>query len=98
MSKLPLAQLNLVPWLLLLNGILALSYIGLIAVIMSYATLQVELAHSVRSDGGVVAEFESAYLKEMAHITTIDYHTEGYARPEQLVFVPGSTASALSVR
>lgn len=98
MSKTSLMRLNLVPWLLIANGIFALLYIGLIAVVMSYATFQVELAQSVRNDGGVVAELESAYLKETAKITNIDYQAEGYARPEHLVFVPGSAATAVSVR
>jgi len=76
-------------------AVLLLVYIGLIAVVMSYAALTVEFSQSVRNDESAVATLESGYLANVAHITGIDYAAAGYAKPQTEVFVRAESATAL---
>lgn len=76
-------------------GVLAITYIGLIAVVMSYATLTVEFSQSVKNDEAALAVLESQYLAHIAHIETIDYRAIGYALPVSKIFVPETSMTAL---
>jgi len=76
-------------------AVLAVAYIGLIAVVMSYAALTVEFSQSVRSDEAAVATLESAYLAGVTRITSTDYTAAGYAKPIAQVFVRAQSATAL---
>lgn len=75
--------------------VLAVAYIGLIAVVMSYATLTLEFSQSVKNDEAAVAVLESQYLRGVARIESLDYHTLGYAAPREKVFVPAASMTAL---
>ncbi|MCX6786707.1 MAG: hypothetical protein NTU85_02750 [Candidatus Kaiserbacteria bacterium] len=74
---------------------LVVIYIGLIAVVMSYATLTIEFSQSVRNDEAKVATLESRYLKIVEHTTAIDYAAAGYALPIAKIFVPAKSVTAL---
>lgn len=76
-------------------GVLAIVYIGLIAVVMSYATLTVEFSQSVKNDEASVATLEGDYLSNIATIQNIDYHTIGYTAPLAELFVPEKSMTAL---
>lgn len=76
-------------------GVLLVVYIGLIAVIMSYATLTVEFSQSVRNNEATVAVLERQYLANVAHITSINYATEGYTKPTIKTFVRAESSTAL---
>ena len=76
-------------------AVLVVSYIGLIAVVMSYATLTVEFSQSVRNDEAVVARLESRYLAAVAKITKTDYGQIGYEKPRKETFVPAKSGTAL---
>lgn len=76
-------------------GILAVAYIGLIAVVMSYAALTVEFSQSVRNAETAVGKLERQYLATMAHITKMDYAAAGYAAPNAKIFVPAKSVTAL---
>ncbi len=76
-------------------AVLAVAYIGLIAVVMSYAASTVEFAQSVRNDEASVASLESRYLAAVASITNTDYTAEGYAKPVAEAFVPSASMTAL---
>ena len=75
--------------------VLVITYIGLIAVVMSYAALTVEFSQSVRNDEAEVAKLESEYLDITARITNTDYTIEGYALPIVKIFVPAKSVTAL---
>jgi hypothetical protein len=82
----------------LASGIVAtllVTYIGLIAVVMSYAVLTVEYTQSVRNDESTVALLESQYLAAVARITSTDYAAAGYAKPLAQIFVRGESGTAL---
>jgi acyl-coenzyme A synthetase/AMP-(fatty) acid ligase len=74
-------------------AVLAVAYIGLIAVVMSYGASTVAFSQSVRDGEAEVAELESAYLAEVARIADIDYVAEGYAKPFAKVFVRAESAA-----
>lgn len=76
-------------------GVLVVTYVGLIAVVMSYAALTVEFSQSVKQDEATVAVLESQYLASVAQITNTDYSTEGYAKPVAQIFVPAKSVTAL---
>lgn len=76
-------------------AVLAVAYIGLIAVVMSYAALTVEFSQSVRNDEAAVAALESRYLAGVARVTSTDYAAAGYAKPLSKTFVRAESATAL---
>jgi len=76
-------------------GTLAVVYIGLIAVVMSYAALTIEFAQSVKTDESAVATLEAEYLASVAQVTNTDYLAEGYAKPVSPIFVRATGATAL---
>jgi len=76
-------------------GVLVVVYIGLIAVVMSYAALTVEFSQSVRNVEATVATLESKYLAGVARITSTDYSAIGYAKPTVQAFVRAQSATAL---
>jgi hypothetical protein len=76
-------------------GILVVAYIGLIAVVMSYAALTVEFTQSVKDDEAAVAVLEAQYLAHVAQITTVDPWAAGYVAPLAKTFVPTRSVTAL---
>lgn len=74
---------------------LAVVYLGLIAVVMSYAALTVEFSQSVRNDEAAVAALESRYLAHVAEVSALDYSALGYTKPSSKIFVPAKSATAL---
>ncbi len=76
-------------------AVLAVVYIGLIAVVMSYAALTVEFSQSVKDDEAAVAVLESQYLEGVARLQQTDYHALGYAAPSAKIFVPAASMTAL---
>ena len=81
-----------------ITTLLILVYVGLIAIVMSYAAMHVEFAEQVRSDEATVARLESAYLNSIGVIAAIDYENVGYTKPLAKSFVPGPAATALTVQ
>ncbi len=76
-------------------GVLSVMYIGLIAVVMSYAALTVEFSQSVRNDGAAVAALEGQYLTSVARMTGTNYVDLGYTKPSAKVFVREQSVTAL---
>ena len=76
-------------------AVLAVAYVGLIAVIMSYAALTIEFSQSVRNDESKVAALEGQYLSSVAQITNTDYAAAGYALPVAKIFVQAKSVTAL---
>ncbi len=75
-------------------GMLVVVYLGMIATVMSYATLTVEFSQSVRSSEAAVATLESKYLARVAEITSTNYSSLGYAKPIAQTFVPTQSGTA----
>jgi len=78
-----------------LVAVLAITYIGLIAAVMSYAALTIEFSQSVKSDEASVATLEEQYLAAVAQITSTNYIAEGYVVPSTQIFVKAQSATAL---
>lgn len=86
---------SIVPWFSGIVGMLAVVYIGLIAVVMSYAALTVEFSQSVKNDEASIAMLEGQYLSSVAAIQNLDYHIVGYTAPLAQIFVPTQSMTAL---
>lgn len=86
---------SLVPFCSGVVALLAVSYIGLIAVVMSYAALTVGFSQSVKASQASVAQLESHYLAALGDIEHTDYRAEGYASPQKKIFVPSASMTAL---
>ncbi len=74
---------------------LAVVYIGLIAMVMTYAALTVEFSQSVKNDEASVAVLDSQYLAGVASIQSTDVTAAGYVKPVALLFVPATRMTAL---
>lgn len=89
---LPFSFLSLCSWSV---AILLVTYVGLIAVVISYAALTVEFSQSVRNDESAIAVLESTYLATVKSITGTDYALAGYEKPKVKTFVPAKNVTAL---
>lgn len=76
-------------------AVLLVAYIGLIAVVMSYAALTIEFSQSVRNNEASVAALEGQYLAAVAHITATDYAAAGYVLPVAKTFVKAEDVTAI---
>lgn len=76
-------------------GVLLVAYIGLIAVVMSYAALTMEFSQSVKNDEAAVAMLEGQYLAGVAQVAGTNFIAEGYAKPAATIFVRAESATAL---
>ncbi len=76
-------------------AVLVVTYIGLIAVVMSYAALTIEFSQSVKTDESVLATMEGQYLSTVASITSTNYAAAGYSLPVATIFVPTKSVTAL---
>lgn len=76
-------------------AVLAVVYIGLIAVVMSYAALTIEFSQSVRNDEAEVAALEGRYLDAVARVMATDYAAADYAVPVAKTFVRAASVTAL---
>lgn len=75
-------------------AVLAVTYLCLIAVVMSYATVTMEFSQSAKNEKATVAVLESQYLAALERLTSTDYVAEGYALPAQQAFVPAKSVTA----
>ena len=78
-----------------LVAFLAVTYIGLIAIVMNYAASTVAFSQSVRSSEAAVAALETRYLAKVTEITNADYSALGYEKPALKVFVSAARQTAL---
>lgn len=76
-------------------AMLAVGYIGLIAVVMNYAALTVSSSQSVKNDEAAVALLEGQYLDSLAAIERVDPLAAGYATPLTTQYVRAASATAL---
>ncbi|MDP2665871.1 MAG: hypothetical protein Q8P23_04580 [bacterium] len=90
--RIPFSALSLCYGIL---GVLLVAYIGLIAVVMSYAALTMEFSQSVKNDEAVVALLEGQYLAGVARMASTNYIAEGYEKPIAKIFVRAESATAL---
>lgn len=78
-----------------LVALLTVVYIGLIAVIMSYAALTIEFSQSVRNDEAEVAVLETRYFAAVTEVTATDYVSAGYTKPLSQTFIAAKSGTAL---
>lgn len=74
---------------------LGVAYIGLMATVMSYASMTVGFSQSLRDDEASIASLESQYLDQLAAVNSTDYAALGYVKPSEQLFVPQAVQTAL---
>jgi hypothetical protein len=92
LHRLPFSPVKVAVWSVAGLGV---TYIALIAVVMSYAALTIEFSQSVRNDEAAVGALESQYLASVAQVTNTDYAAQGYVVPTVQTFVKAKSATAL---
>ncbi|MBU6214672.1 hypothetical protein KGM48_02405 [Patescibacteria group bacterium] len=91
----PFKNISLLQWCAGIVSGLFVVYIGLIAVVMSYASLTIEFSQSIKNDESSVAALDSRYLASIAAITDTDYAADGYALPSAKLYVPAKSVTAV---
>lgn len=76
-------------------GVLFVAYVGLIAVVISYAALTVEFSQSVKNDEAAVAVLEGEYLAGVSRVVGANYAEDGYTKPIVQAFVRATNVTAL---
>ncbi len=70
-------------------------YVGLITTVMSYASLTVDYAQSIKSHESELATLEAAYLAHVNDLTHTNISALGYRAPTAKNYVPARSATAL---
>lgn len=96
LNRLRIGSWSPVSALLALNATFIVVYLGLIAVAMTYAALEVEFTQYTKNDEAAVATLESSYLAQTAALTTVNYTALGYTDPVAVLSVPGAPQTALN--
>jgi hypothetical protein len=97
-SRIFIGKFPAVTLLVGLNALFVLLYVGIMAIVMSYATMQIEFAQSVRTDEASVAMLESSYLTAVDQVTQVNYLGQGYGKPTAELFVTSAAQTAFNVR
>jgi hypothetical protein len=88
-------RFSVVRSLMALVAVLVVSYIGLIAFVMSYAAVETDTAQSVRDESAQVSTLEVEYLDRSAALSIVDPSSLGYVTPRAKSFVAGPAQAAL---
>jgi hypothetical protein len=84
-----------VQWLTGVVVALVVTYIGLIAFVMSYAAIQTETAQSVRDSSAEVSLLETQYFDKTSALGAIDPGSLGYSAPIAKNYALGPTRAAI---
>jgi len=91
------ARISFTRALTVLVLLLLVSYVGLIAFVMSYGAVETETAQAVRDSSAQVSTLEGQYLAASAKLSVLNPSTIGYATPSDKSFVIGKTEAAMAV-
>ena len=75
---------------------LAVVYLGLIAVTVSFATWQTDLAHDIRATEQEIAELEAAYFSSISAINRMNPGDAGLVAPASVAYVTEVARPGLS--
>lgn len=87
---------RLVPMLVLSCAALAALYVGLMVTTILFATLQTQLASSIRDTQAAIADLETSYYQSIGKLDSTDPYAVGYVHPAQVVYVTMSAMPDLS--
>ncbi len=87
---------RLVPVLALACGALATVYVALMVTTILFATLQTQLASSIRDTQATIATLETKYYQSISELDSTDPYAVGYVRPAQVVYVSARALPNLS--
>lgn len=87
---------RLVPVLALACAALGAAYIALMVTTILFATLQTQLAASIRDTQASITALEAKYYESIATLDSTDPYAIGYVRPVQVVYVSGRALPSLT--
>lgn len=82
----------------LLAGVAGCAYVALVVVTITFATLQTELALSVRNTESEISMLEARYYDQVDMISSTDPHSMNLGKPARVTYAPLLEAPNLSVR
>lgn len=71
-------------------GLLAIVYVGMLAVAMTYGVLQIQAAQTVRDTSAAVGNLETTYLSVITTINNVNPVSLGFSKPSTVAYVTGS--------
>lgn len=77
-------------------ALLAVVYLGLVAVTVSFATWQTDLAHEIRTTEVEIAELETSYFSSISAINRMNPGDAGLVSPASVAYVTEVARPGLS--
>ncbi len=81
------AHIPLIPILSVVVGILLITYVGLLAFIMTYGAIQMQSAEALRDTRAHVATLDTKYFNMIASINQTDPATLGFVKQRNIAYV-----------
>lgn len=81
------AQVPLIPTLSVVVGVLLITYVGLLAFIMTYGAIQMQSAEALRDTRAHVATLDTKYFNMIASINQTDPTTLGFVKQRNIAYV-----------
>jgi hypothetical protein len=99
MPSLQLPQISLAHGLMFVVGLLAVTYVALMAFTMSYAVVHTEYAQQARDAEAQVGTLETQYFDALAKVDDTNPAQLGYVKPEarQFAQIPAAPAVATAL-
>ena len=82
----------------ILAGACVCAYVVLIVITVTFATMQTELALSVRTTESSISQLETRYYNQVGVISDTDPHTMNLGKPARVTYAPLAETPSLSVR
>lgn len=77
-------------------GILFITYVALLALVMTYGVMQTQSAQALRDTRAAVGTLETHYLTTIKEISAINPSAAGFTKPSTIAYVRGSTQPVVS--
>lgn len=82
----------------ILASLTVCAYVALVIVTVTFATMQTELALSVRTTESEISQLETRYYNQVGMISATDPHSMNLGKPARVTYAPLAETPSLSVR
>ena len=82
--------------LYMVAGILFITYITLLAIIMTYGVVQTQSAQTLSDTRATVGTLETHYLATIKNISATNPKTAGFTKPSTIAYVSGTSQPMVS--
>ncbi len=88
----------IIPTLSIIAGIFLISYVAMMAFVMTYGAMQMQFAQSVRDTGAHVGVLESQYLALVTKINHTNPATLDLTKPTSIAYIIDTSQPTVSIR